>query len=121
MLKALAGVGVRQVTAGYLFLREGIIENLRPALERLGVTKMVLGAYARGPVLTGPGLAAARYLPRARRQRGYATLMALAAEHGIKVSVSGLTNPDFAAPRPAETTGRPRLLSLFLQEEKSTR
>jgi DNA repair photolyase len=119
VLKALAAAGVRQITAGYLFLREAIVANLRPVLNRLGVTKTVLGAYVRGPVLTGPGLAAARYLSRTRRQRGYATIMALAVEHGIKVSVSGLTNPDFAPPRPTETPAeRPRLLSQFLHGTK---
>jgi hypothetical protein len=71
--------------------------------------------YAAGPVLRAPGLAAARYLPRARRQRGYATLMALGAAHGITVGVSRLTNPDFAAPPAAPAPGRARrLLPLFL-------
>jgi hypothetical protein len=51
--------------------------------------------------LTAGPIAPARYLPKARRQRGYAALVALAAGHGIGVSVSGTTNPDFRSPRPA--------------------
>ena len=117
LLKALAGAGVRHVTAGYLFLREGIADNLRKDLDRLGGAEPVLSAFEGGPVLTAPGLAPARYLPRARRQRGYATLMALAAAHGISVSVSRLTNPDFATPAAAAAAPGPRqrLLSQFLQ------
>ena len=96
VLKALAAAGVRHVTAGYLFLREGIRERLAAELSD---GERVAAAFEGGPVLTAPGLAAARYLPRPRRQRGYALLMTLAAEHGIAVSVSSFTNPDFAPPR----------------------
>ena len=68
-----------------------------------------------GPFYNVPGVGAARLLPRARRQRGYANLMALAADHGITVSVSKFTNPDFGPQcsneRPAPTK---RLLSAFL-------
>lgn len=98
LLEALADVGVRQVTAGYMFLRQGIRENMIRALEVHGWDQMVLAAFQGGPVLESGNIAPARYLPKARRQRGYSTLMALAANLGITVSVSGLTNPDF---RPA--------------------
>jgi DNA repair photolyase len=116
LLRALAAAGVRHVTAGYAFVREGIAENLRKDLDRHGWAEPVLAAYEGGPVLTAAGLAPARYLPRPRRQRGYAALMALAATHGISVSVSRLTNPDFAVPSdPGPPRPRQRLLSLFLQ------
>jgi DNA repair photolyase len=96
VLKALAAAGVRHVTAGYLFLREGIRERLAAELSEV---ERVAAAFEGGPILTAPGLSAARYLPRARRQRGYALVMTLAAEHGIAVSVSSFTNPDFAPRR----------------------
>jgi DNA repair photolyase len=116
LLQALARAGVRHVTASYLFLRSGIEENLGRALEDSGYDSGLLEAYAGGPVLESPGLAPARYLPRSRRQRGYAALMSLAAEFAITVSVCGMTNPDFAPARPApETVTRPTLLSRFLQ------
>jgi DNA repair photolyase len=99
LLEALASRGVRSVTASYLFLREGVTEQLRAALPA-DVAGLVLGAFERGPVLAPPGLKAARFLPRSRRQRGYATLMALASRHGLGVTVSALTNPDFSPPRP---------------------
>lgn len=117
VLAGLAMAGVRQVTASYVFLRDGIATNLTGALAASGLAEVVLGAFRGGPVLTAPGMAAARYLPKSRRQRGYAALMALAASHAIQVSVGGLSNPDFAGPRrpaPAEEA-RPRLRSLFVQ------
>jgi DNA repair photolyase len=115
VLSSLSAVGITQVTAGYLFLRERITDNLRQVLAPHGWADLVLNAFNGGPVLTGPGLTPARYLPRVRRQHGYAMLMALASEYGIAVTISSLTNPDFAAPRPAREKGRPSLLALFIQ------
>jgi hypothetical protein len=91
-----------------MFLRPRIQESLARTLKPLGCDGLVLDAFAGGPILeTGP-VAAARYLPKARRQRGYAALMALGAELGITVRVSGITNPDFRTPRPAEPEAEPR-------------
>jgi DNA repair photolyase len=116
LLGALAGAGVRHVTTSYAFLRPGIADNLAAALEANGLDGTLPTAYERGPLLDGSGLSAARYLPKVRRQRGYAALMALAADHGITVSVCGTTNPDFAPPRAiAPASGRPPLLAQFLQ------
>jgi len=98
LLDALAARGVKSVTAGYLFLRQGIAERMKAELPA-DVAASILDAFARGPVLTPPGLSAARFLPRARRQRGYATLISLAARRGLNVTVSAVTNPDFAPPR----------------------
>jgi DNA repair photolyase len=118
LLEALAAEGVDQIMAGYLFLRESIAENLRQALEPHGWMEQILQAFRGGPILTAPGLAAARYLPRHRRQRGYATLMALAANHGISVTISRLTNPDFNAAPQHSAEERPRLRDLFLRGGK---
>jgi DNA repair photolyase len=98
LLEALAARGVRSVSAGYLFLRQGIAERLQEELPE-DVATRILEAFERGPVLTPPGLAAARFLPRQRRQRGYAALISLASRHGITVKVSVVTNPDFTPPR----------------------
>jgi DNA repair photolyase len=99
LLQALAAEGVRHVTAGYMFLRPGIAENLICALRPHGWDEMVIDAFAGGPMLSADGIAPARYLPKARRQRGYAALMALASGLGLKVNISALSNPDFAPPR----------------------
>jgi DNA repair photolyase len=99
LLEALSKVGVRHVMAGYLFLRPGIEENLSKALAAHG-WQDVLDEYTQGPMMHSAGVAAARYLPKTRRQRGYAALIALAAEFGMRVSVCGVTNPDFGRPRP---------------------
>jgi DNA repair photolyase len=104
LVGALADVGVQHVTAGYLFLREDIAEQLRSQLGEPG--EAVVRAFAGGPVLRAHGLPSARYLPRGRRQRGYATLMALAAERQITVSVAAWSNPDFQ--QPAALPARPR-------------
>jgi hypothetical protein len=88
------------VTAGYLFVRQGIQRNLLRDLRPHGWDEVVLPEFHKGPVLGGETIAPARYLPKARRQRGYSTLMALASRLGVRVSVSGLTNPDFQSPPP---------------------
>ncbi len=107
LLAALADLGVRHVTAGYTFLRPRIVENLRQALEPTGLDEGILGEYDDGPVLQGGAIAAAQYLPRGRRQHGYAALMALASRHGITVGVDGLTNPDFRSPARLVPTAAP--------------
>lgn len=113
---ALLDQGVRHVSTGYLFLRQGIAEQLVEGLQDQDQVEVMLDAFTGGPILTSGPIAAARYLPRARRQRGYATLMSLAAERGMTVSVSATTNPDFASPRRVEEAEVPRqrLLPIFL-------
>lgn len=98
LLQAVADAGVQQVTAGYLFLRPAITENLVRALRPLGWDALVIDAFAGGPMLAGDGIAPARYLPKAQRQRGYAMIVSLASRLGIRVSISALSNPDFAPP-----------------------
>jgi len=113
VLEALARLGVRHVRTSYLYLRTGIEENLVGALEP-AESALVLEAFTGGPILSSGTIAPARYLPKARRQRGYAALMALAAGFGITVSVCGTTNHDFCAPRStaAEKPRRPLLTCL---------
>ncbi|MGE3808653.1 MAG: radical SAM protein [Gemmataceae bacterium] len=115
LLQALAHLGIRQVTAGYMFLRPGIEENVRAALEPLKLERRVLGEYASGPMLKSESVAAARYLPRRYRQRGYASLVALGSELGVNVKVSGVTNPDFLPVRvpPTPPPVRQPLLPMF--------
>lgn len=114
LLDGLASVNVRHITAGYMFLRPAIRDNMLPALAEHGWHEQVLAEFADGPLLASDGIGAARYLPKARRQRGYATLMALAVKHGISVKVCGLTNPDFGGlPLKATAGERPRLLPLW--------
>jgi DNA repair photolyase len=106
LLEALAKAGVRHVSAGYLFLRSGISDNLVNVLEGHGWSQMVLDAFQGGPILSAGHSASARYLPKLRRQRGYAALMAMAAAHGLTVSVCGNSNPDFRVPRPSAANRR---------------
>lgn len=115
LLATLAGRGITSLTATYLFLRQNIIEQMRATLPG-DVMSAVLTAFDGGPLLSSPGLAAARYLPRARRQRGYALLMALASRYGLSVTVSSLTNPDFTPPRAAAApAGGTSLLAAYLR------
>jgi DNA repair photolyase len=115
VLDSLAALGVSHIATSYLFLRPGIRDNLLAALELHNIPDTVTEAFDAGLMLTAPGLSAAWYLPRARRQRGYATVMALAAERGMSVSISSLTNPDLPAARSmsAHTAARQRLLPMF--------
>jgi DNA repair photolyase len=96
VLKQLALLGVKQATAGYMFLRSGIESNLKAVLQPRGLDEFVFSAYADGPILAAEGIAPARYLPVKRRRRGYAGLMALASRYGINIQVSAPSNPDFA-------------------------
>jgi DNA repair photolyase len=100
LVDALAEAGVTHVTAAYMFVRHGIRENLIRELGPLGWDKPLLESYAEGRVLPMGPLAPAQHLPRRERQRGYALLMALAANRGIRVSVSALSNPDFGGTLP---------------------
>jgi DNA repair photolyase len=120
ILDALSDLGIRQSSVSYLFLRTSIRENLLEALRRGKIPDTVTEAYSNGPVLTAPGLAGARYLPRQRRQHGYAALMALALARGISVAITALTNPDFPAARtaPPHSAPRQRLLPLFLSQTR---
>lgn len=106
LLEALAAVGIREITAGYMFVRPGIRDQLIDALAPYGWQDQILDAFAGGPVLSSAAIAAAQYLPKKFRQHGYATLMALASEVGITVRISPLTNPDFIpAGRAPRTNG----------------
>lgn len=115
LLEQLAKVGVRHVSAGYLFMRQGIRDNLSEVLKPLGIDQEVFQAFNGGPVLQSGQLAPARYLPGNFRKRGYAVLMALAANYGISVSVGDVTNPDFRPPRrmPPLPRPQPELLPIF--------
>jgi DNA repair photolyase len=115
LLDALAHLGIEHISTSYLFLRPAIRDNLLVALEKAGLADTLSDEFSSGPILTAPGLSPARYLPRARRQRGYAAVMALAAERGITVGISSMTNPDFPAARPAlpEASSRQPTLPMF--------
>ncbi|MBY0527002.1 MAG: radical SAM protein [Gemmataceae bacterium] len=108
LLDALAEAGVERVTAGYMFLRPGIGEELGRALRAHGWDDGVLESYEGGPMLHGETIAAARYLPKLLRQRRYAALMGMAASRGITVNICSLMNPDFR--RAVDPTPRQRLL-----------
>jgi DNA repair photolyase len=114
VLEALATVGVRQVTAGFLFLRPRLEAGLLRALEPHGWADLVQEAYAGGPVLQGEGAVPTRYLPKVYRERAYNLLLKLASALGINVTVSAATNPDFTPSQAVVRETRPSLLSLFL-------
>jgi DNA repair photolyase len=94
LLEALADADVRHVTVGYLFLRGRIEQTLQELLEPHGLDGLALDEFEGAPVLSGRANAT-RYLPRGRRQHGYAAVMALAAGFGISVGINPLSNPDF--------------------------
>src|SRR5262249_4955226 len=57
VLEAVARLGIQQVSAGYLFLRPGIAENLHAALEPHGWDELVLDAYRGRPLLRSDRIA----------------------------------------------------------------
>lgn len=115
LLSALGQCGIRQVSAGYAFLRTGIRQNLRRAFSGAEVSfKKAESAYMGGPILSCGRVAPGRYLSRKRRERGYARLSALAAEVNIRVTLSTTTNPDYQVQASAlETNGLRTLRSLL--------
>jgi len=113
VLEALALAGVRQVTVGYLVLHQRIEQHLQSVLRPHGLDTMVLEEYARGPILRTERGLSGRYLPRSRRQHGYAALMAMAAGVGLRVTVNALTNPDFTSgPHAEPRRARPPALQM---------
>ena len=97
LLAGLAERGLRQVSMGYLALDQPTEDwVLRTQGEDAG---LLLAQYREGPMGQIPGRGAVRLLPRNRRQRCYAGLHALAAEHGLQLCISPLANPDFDRPR----------------------
>jgi DNA repair photolyase len=115
LLEALSKAGIGRVSAGYAFLRTGIRANLEQAAKEAGSSLQELDeAYKNGPIMTSGLIAAGRYLPRIRRQRGYAMLMSLAEEYGMRLSVCQSTNPDFQPAHPRPAASRPGLPLLAL-------
>jgi DNA repair photolyase len=112
LLEALALCEVRRITTGYMFLRPAIAQQMVRALQPFGLDEPVWSAFQGGPILQEGIIAAARYLPKARRQRGYAAILSLASRFGISVTISSLTNPDFRVPTP-DPPVRQRLLPHF--------
>jgi DNA repair photolyase len=96
LLEALASVGVQHVTVGYLVLHPRTERAFLATLRSHGLDALVADEYTRGPIFSRDRTASGRYLPRSRRQHGYAALMAMAADFGIRVTVNAVTNPDFA-------------------------
>jgi hypothetical protein len=73
----------------------GMVKPRRPVLTQK--CSRSLGAEPAGIILAPH---ARRNCPLCLFWCGYATLMALASRHGLGVTVSALTNPDFAPTRP---------------------
>ncbi len=115
LLQILAEAGIEAVSVDYAFMRGGIRANIEKAVEELGVDiEDIDDDYKKGPILTSGLIAAARYLPRIRRERSYAALMAWGEELGIRVSVCRTTNPDFRGTPPAETGAKSKVSLLTL-------
>jgi hypothetical protein len=114
LLASVASRGLRQVSMGYLALdarAEAWVHRTQGE-----EAPAILAQYRDGPRDHIPGHGPVRLLPRARRQRGYAGLLTLAAEHGLTVCISPLANPDFDRPRDTAPTtpNLPRLADIYL-------
>ena len=115
LLRELADAGIDQASVGYAFMRAGIRANVEETLKRDGLDIDDLDeAYRKGPVLTSGLIAAARYLPRVRRERSYAALVSWGEEMGIRISVCRTTNPDFHSASAEHATPKPRLSLLSM-------
>lgn len=99
LLAAIAKCGFSAVSAGYLYLRAGQRALVQEQLEPHGWSELVLAAYANAHITREPGHAPVLFLPKNRRQRGYALLTSIAAELGMEVRLSRTANPDFERPK----------------------
>lgn len=108
LLEALAAIGVRHVSAGYLVMRANSRDALVAALQPYGWHDVVLDAFADGCTMKIGRGAPAWSLAKPYRQRGYARLISLAAEVGIAIRINALTNPDFCAPAAGDQNAVPR-------------
>jgi len=113
LLRRVARLGVERVTAGYLVLRPGVKEQMQQALDLPGWAELVLSAYVDGPVLRDGPQPPAQYLSKAKRQRGYANLIALAVGQGLSLQLNSLSNPDFRPPRQPSPVNLARARSLL--------
>lgn len=113
LLASLSTRGFRQVTISYLALDsrvEAWLHRTRPD----GAAQIVWN-YREGPQAHWPGRGPVRLLPRTQRQRGYAALLSLAAEHEMNVCISPLGNPDFSPARSRKPRpNHPRLSEVYL-------
>jgi DNA repair photolyase len=95
LLERVAKSGADSISAGYLYLRPGQKDAVQRALEPHGWSELVLSAFGEPRIVRESGEAKATLLSKARRQRGYALLMSIAADFGIEVRLSRTANPDF--------------------------
>ncbi|MFL5339424.1 MAG: SPL family radical SAM protein [Gemmataceae bacterium] len=113
MLERLADLGVERVTAGYLVLRPGVKECIRQVLEPAGWSELVVSAYFDGQALRDGPNPPAVFLSKFKRQRGYASLMSLAAGFGLEARLSGAANPDFRPPRRPDAASAARARAML--------
>ncbi|WP_456433241.1 radical SAM protein [Thermosulfuriphilus sp.] len=116
LLKRLAGLGVKEVSASYLVLRPGIKEVLASGLPR-GLWSAIRGYFWGQPWQRVITSAMTKLVKPMVRVRGYRILKEIGRLYGIKVRVCGCKNPDLpfesCNPWPVLGESGPRQLSLF--------
>jgi len=100
LCRALAGVGVRELSVSALFVRPQIVRSLTLGLPDGEALRELLRHYAPGAATrSAAGRAAERSLPRAHREHMYARVREIAAEFDLSVRVCGCENPDITSER----------------------
>jgi len=94
---ALAEAGVREIAAGMLVLRPGLVRALRNRLARPQIFRRLMQPFSQGHNQRfragGPAM---RVVPAARRRKFFQWLTAIAGQYGIAVHVCACKNPDLA-------------------------
>ncbi len=108
ILELLAERGVSRISASYLVLRPGVREQIERECADQSWLELVLSAFDDGPMLRDGGQIS-KFLHKSKRQRGYASLMALAANFGISVRLNSLDNPDFQPSKAADASPTRRI------------
>lgn len=108
LIEKIAAIGIDSISAGYLYLRPGQKDDVQRVLEPHGWSELVLSAYSEALVIREPGEPQRIFLSKSRRQRGYALLMSIAAEHGLATRLSFTSNPDFQPRQAPDAAGSAR-------------
>ncbi len=99
LCRALAGMGVRHLSAAYLFVRPRILRNLLDDLPGPTLRRRMWEVYHAGVTVALHGEGSAIRLPAAKyRAAGYERLRRISSRFGLDLRLCSCKNPDMDLP-----------------------
>jgi DNA repair photolyase len=125
LCRQLAGMGVKHLSAAYLFVRPPILRNILSDLPGSTLRRRIREVYHAGVTVPLHGSGCAIRLPAAKyRAAGYERLRGISSRFGLQLRLCSCKNPDMdlpdkcnlaaAGPAPAEPRRSPRGRQLVL-------